>query len=247
MEDAETEAAKSGAAGAMNDLLVRFISAVAMLGVSIIALYFGGWFWIGFIVLLGGLVLWEWNLLVGKFGVSTLSEVAWQFVGALYVGAAALAMIQVRLNYDMMAVLLVFLVPVIAVDVGAYFSGRLIGGPRIAPSISPSKTWAGLGGGALAAGIVCIIGEVMDIGPGGFVSGYDFGSLGGAFVTGIVIAVIAQSGDFFESWMKRRANVKDSSNLLPGHGGIFDRLDGFLAVFFILFLIAVVPAYIGLG
>ena len=233
--------------GAMNDLLVRFVSAVAMLGVSIIALYFGGWFWIAFVVLLAGLVLWEWNLIVSRFDVSPISQVAWQFVGALYVAAAALAMVQVRLSYDMIAVLLVFLIPVIAVDIGAYFSGRLIGGPRIAPSISPSKTWAGLGGGALAAGIVCMIGEVMDIGPGGLTGGYDIGGLGGAFLTGIVIAVIAQAGDFFESWMKRRAGVKDSSNLIPGHGGVFDRLDGFLAVFFVLFLIAVVPAFIGLA
>jgi len=233
--------------GAMNDLLVRFVSAVAMLGVSIIALYFGGWFWIAFVVLLAGLVLWEWNLIVSRFDVSPISQVAWQFVGALYVAAAALAMVQVRLSYDMIAVLLVFLIPVIAVDIGAYFSGRLIGGPRIAPSISPSKTWAGLGGGALAAGIVCMIGEVMDIGPGGLTGGYDIGGLGGAFLTGIVIAVIAQAGDFFESWMKRRAGVKDSSNLIPGHGGVFDRLDGFLAVFFVLFLIAVVPAFVGLA
>ena len=243
MGDAEA----SENSGAMNDLLVRFISAVAMLGVSIIALYFGGWLWIAFVVLLAGLVLWEWNLIVGKFGVSALSQVAWQFMGALYVAAAAIAMVQVRLSYDMIAVLLVFLIPVIAVDIGAYFSGRLIGGPRIAPSISPSKTWAGLGGGALAAGIVCIIGEVMDIGPGGLAGGYDIGGIGGAFITGVVIAIIAQTGDFFESWMKRRAGVKDSSNLIPGHGGVFDRLDGFLAVFFVLFLIAVVPAYIGIA
>ncbi|MEP3420148.1 MAG: phosphatidate cytidylyltransferase [Erythrobacter sp.] len=242
--ETETEAVPSGA---MNDLLVRFISAVAMLGVSIIALYFGGWLWIGFVVLLAGLVLWEWNLIVGKFGGSAVSEVAWQFMGALYVGAAALAMVQVRLNYDMIAVLVVFLIPVIAVDVGAYFSGRLIGGPRIAPSVSPSKTWAGLAGGAVAAGIVCVAGEMMDIGPGAFVPGYGLSSIGGALSTGIVIAIIAQAGDFFESWMKRRANVKDSSNLIPGHGGVFDRLDGFLAVFFVLFMIAVVPAFVGLA
>ncbi len=230
----------------MNDLLVRFVSGVAMLGVSFIALYLGSWIWIGFVVLIAGLILWEWNLLVGKFGVSALSEIAWQFVGALYVGAAALALIQVRLNYEMWPVMIAFLFPVIAVDVGAYFAGRTVGGPRIAPSISPSKTWAGLCGGAVMAGFFCIISEVFDIGPGGFVVGYTAVSLGSAFGTGVLIGIIAQAGDFFESWMKRRANVKDSSNLIPGHGGVFDRMDGFLAVFFVLFLIAVVPAYIGL-
>ncbi len=253
-EAAGEEVSGDGASGnsaqeisGMSDLLVRFISAVAMMGVSIIALYFGSWVWIGFVVLLAGLVLWEWNLMVSKFGVSALSQVAWQFVGALYVGAAALAMIQVRLNYEMWPVLLAFLAPVIAVDVGAYFTGRTFGGPRIAPSISPSKTWSGLAGGAVVAGIVCIACEIADIGPGAFVTGYSAASIGSAFVTGVIVGAIAQTGDFFESWMKRRADVKDSSNLIPGHGGIFDRLDGFLAVFFVLFLIAVVPAYIGLA
>ena len=121
---------KSG--GRTPDLLVRFVSAVAMLGIAIIALYLGGWVWIGFVVLIGGLVLWEWNLLVRGFGVSDLAQVAWQFVGALYVGAAALAMMQVRFDFDMWTVFFTYLAPVIAVDVGAYFAGRLIGGHKIA-------------------------------------------------------------------------------------------------------------------
>lgn len=229
-----------------SDLLVRFVSAVAMIVLTIIALYLGAWFWIAFVVLLAGLVLWEWNLLVRGFGVSAVAEVAWQFIGALYVGAAALAMVQVRINYDMWTVLVAFLAPVIAVDVGAYFAGRSIGGPKIAPSISPSKTWAGLFGGAVAASIITIGIEVLDFGPT-TAPGYTMASIGLAALSGLLIAVIAQSGDFFESWMKRRAGVKDSSSLIPGHGGVFDRLDGFLAVFFILFLIAVVPAYIGLA
>lgn len=244
MEDvkAKTAAQPTGT----SDLLVRFVSAVAILGLTVIALWLGGWFWIAFVVLLAGLVLWEWNLLVRGFGISAVSEVAWQFVGALYVGAAALAMMQVRINYDMWTVLVAFLAPVIAVDVGAYFAGRAIGGPKIAPSISPSKTWAGLIGGALAASVITIGIEVLDIGPT-TAPGYTLASIGLALLSGFLIAIMAQSGDFFESWMKRRAGVKDSSSLIPGHGGVFDRLDGFIAVFFVLFLIAVVPAYIGLG
>ena len=77
-------------------------------------------------------------------------------------------------------------------------------------------------------------------------SGIGLSAILSAALTGAVVAVIAQTGDFFESWMKRRAGVKDSSRLIPGHGGVFDRLDGFLAVFFVLFLTAVVPAYIGM-
>jgi phosphatidate cytidylyltransferase len=66
-----------------------------------------------------------------------------------------------------------------------------------------------------------------------------------AAMTGVMIAVIAQSGDFFESWMKRRAGLKDSGQIIPGHGGLFDRLDGFLAVFFVLFVIATIPTLLG--
>ena len=243
----ETQGPGKEPKGAMGDLLVRFVTAVAMAGVTLIALWLGSWFWIAFVVLLAGLVLWEWNKIVSKFGISPMAEVAWQFMGALYVGAAALAMVQVRFNYDVMGVIVTFVLPVVAVDVGAYFAGRAIGGPKILPSVSPSKTWAGLLGGAIAAGIVCITGEVLDIGAGAIVQGWTIMGLLSAALTGLIIAVIAQSGDFFESWMKRRAEVKDSSNLLPGHGGVFDRLDGFIAVFFVLFLMDVVPAYLGAG
>ncbi len=245
MDEVSPKAASDAApdAGGMNDLLVRFVSAVAMAGVTLIALWLGGWFWIGFVVLLAGLILWEWNGLASRFAGSPLSEIAWLFVGALYVGAAAHAMVQVRLDYGMWAVLIAFVLPVVAVDVGAYFAGRAIGGPRIMPSVSPSKTWAGLGGGALAAGIVCIFAEIFDVGPGAVIPSFDVTGLAGALAAGVVIAIIAQAGDFFESSMKRRAGVKDSSKLIPGHGGIFDRLDGFLAVFFVLFLLAVLPAY----
>jgi len=237
-----SQAAPESARG-MGDLLTRFVTAVAMAGVTLIALWLGSWVWIGFVIVLAALVLWEWNGIVSKFGVSPMSEIAWQFVGALYVGAAALAMVQVRLNYEVWAVLIAFVLPIVAVDVGAYFAGRTIGGARIMPSISPSKTWAGFVGGALAAVIVCICAEVFDIGPGAFSPGYGAFGLASALATGVVIAILAQVGDFFESWMKRRADVKDSSKLLPGHGGVFDRLDGFLAVFFVLFLMAVVPTY----
>ena len=123
---------------------------------------------------------------------------------------------------------LVPIICVIAVDSLAYFAGRTIGGPKIAPSISPSKTWAGLAGGIIGAtaalialfalGTSIMQGEVWIGNPFSFV------------IPGVVIAVLAQSGDFFESWLKRKAGLKDSSNLIPGHGGIFDRIDGLLPV-----------------
>ncbi len=239
-----------------SDLPVRLASAIVMLVVAGGALWFGGWVWSAFVALLALGVLWEWNRLVSGFAKSGVAETGWFFAGVVYIGGAALAMMAVRngrqilpldpqlSGYGPVEVLVAFILPVVAVDVGAYFAGRAIGGPKIAPSISPSKTWAGLGGGALGAALVGVMVELTDFGPAAM-PGYSTLSLGMAAFSGVLIAVLAQSGDFFESWMKRRAGVKDSGHLIPGHGGLFDRLDGFLAVFFVLFVIATIPPLLG--
>ncbi|MEO0698820.1 MAG: phosphatidate cytidylyltransferase [Pseudomonadota bacterium] len=227
-----------------SDLPARLASAVVMVLIAGLALWIGGWFWIGFVALVAGLVLWEWNRLVRASDASALGEVVWLFFGAVYVCGAALAMIQVRVSFDAVAVALIYILPIIAVDVGAYFVGRAVGGPRIAPSLSPSKTWAGLVGGALGASLVGIALIVFGF-RSDMVGNVSVTAILLAIALGVVIAVIAQAGDFFESWMKRRAGVKDSSALIPGHGGVFDRVDGFLAVFFLIFCVNVVPGLLG--
>ena len=241
---------------AVSDLPVRLGSAIVMLVLAGGALWLGGWFWTAFVVLIALGVLWEWNKLIGRFGLSAWAETLWFFAGVVYVGGAALAMLAVRngrqvlpldpqlSGYSPLAVLVGFILPIIAVDVGAYFAGRAIGGPKIAPMISPSKTWAGLGGGAALAALVAVVVEIADFGPAA-IPAYDLVSIGFAVLGGVLIAVLAQAGDFFESWMKRRAGVKDSGSLIPGHGGLFDRLDGFIAVFFVLFVIATIPPLLG--
>jgi phosphatidate cytidylyltransferase len=242
---------------AVSDLPVRLGSAVVMLVLAGGALWLGGWLWTAFVVLIAIGVLWEWNRLIGRLGVSGVAETLWFFAGVIYVGGAGIAMLAVRngrqilpldpqaLGYAPLVVLVVFILPIVAVDVGAYFMGRAIGGPKIAPGISPSKTWAGLGGGMLGASLVGVAVELADFGPAAAIPGYDLVSIGFAVLGGVLIAVLAQAGDFFESWMKRRAGVKDSGSLIPGHGGLFDRLDGFLAVFFVLFVIATIPTLLG--
>jgi len=239
-----------------SDLPVRFASAIVMLVLAGGALWLGGWFWTAFVVLLALGVLWEWNKLIGQLGLKGLGETLWFFGGVVYIGGAATAMLAVRNGrqilpldpyqpgYGPLEVLVVFILPIIAVDVGAYFAGRAIGGPKIAPKISPAKTWAGFGGGATLAALLGVVVELTDFGPAAY-PGTSALSLGMAVIGGVLIAVIAQAGDFFESWMKRRAGVKDSGHLIPGHGGLFDRLDGFLAVFFVLFVIATVPTLLG--
>ena len=121
---------------------------------------------------------------------------------------------------------------VIAVDTFAYFFGRTLGGPKIAPSISPSKTWAGLLGGIVGASawlalfIYLAAGQVS----GPTTMGFELGEIGTIVGLGGMLAIAAQAGDFLESWLKRKAGVKDSSRLIPGHGGVFDRTDGMIPV-----------------
>jgi len=115
-----------------------------------------------------------------------------------------------------------------ATDIFAYFAGRSIGGPKLAPRISPNKTWAGLIGGMAGAGIV------------GAAAAYAFGLDGPFLWTGAPLGLLAQLGDLYESSLKRRHGVKDSGNLIPGHGGILDRVDGLLPVALATFLLLMV-------
>lgn len=139
-------------------------------------------------------------------------------LGLLYVGLPALALLLLRERPDGTALTLWTLAVVWATDIGAYFAGRAIGGPKLAPRLSPSKTWAGLGGGMAAALVAgAILATLFRLPPL-------------LLLLGAPLAMLAQAGDLFESWLKRRAGVKDSGRLLPGHGGALDRLDGVVPV-----------------
>lgn len=136
--------------------------------------------------------------------------------GFLYIGIPAFALLVLSWVFAG----LVFWVFVVtwSTDIFAYFAGRSIGGPKLAPRISPNKTWAGLIGGMIGAALL------------GWLAARFF-DLGSPFLwLGAPMGFIAQAGDLYESWEKRRAGVKDSGTLLPGHGGVLDRLDGLLAV-----------------
>ncbi|QSB43457.1 phosphatidate cytidylyltransferase [Tsuneonella flava] len=220
------------------DLGARVVSAIVMVVIAGIALMLGSWVWLAFVALVALAALWEWNGLVKGAGRSPASEVLWVFFGVIYIGVAALGMVQLRALYLPIFFAAGFIVPIIAVDVGAYFMGRALGGPKIAPRISPSKTWAGLAGGILGASIVYLVvgynwADSYFVSNEGF---FGWKSVVGALILGTVVAVLAQAGDFFESWMKRRAGLKDSGRLIPGHGGVLDRVDGLIAVFFVLTL-----------
>lgn len=215
MADAEGGAAPRRRA----DLKARTGSALVMVSVAALALWLGGLVWTGLVVLVAAGVLWEWVKLVHAIAPGPLARAAWLAAGMVYVGLAAEVLAGLRAFGA--AEVLPIVLAVIATDVGAYFAGRSIGGAKIAPKISPGKTWAGLLGGMATSAAAMVLLRWL---------GGEHMRLFGAAIAGALIAVIAQAGDFFESWMKRRAGVKDSGRLLPGHGGLFDRVDGLLAV-----------------
>lgn len=139
-------------------------------------------------------------------------------LGTLYVGLPILSLLLLRHQHEGIVYTLWALALVWATDIGAYFTGRALGGPKLAPRLSPSKTWSGLIGGIALASLF-----------GVFMHWYAGLPLRLTLATP-VLAVLAQAGDIYESRLKRRAGVKDSGTILPGHGGALDRLDGVVPV-----------------
>ena len=209
------------AAAVKSDLWVRIASALVLFVIAGAALWFGG-IAFGLLLLIGGaLVLVEWFALVRAMTLGGGAKGALMVAGPILILGAIAGLWFIRDRLGVTAALWVFGM-VWATDIGAYFAGRAFGGARLAPKISPSKTWSGLIGGMIAALIVS-----ATLGDRG-------GIVGVPLWIGLVMGLVAQLGDLGQSWMKRRAGVKDSGKLIPGHGGLFDRVDGLLPVALIL-------------
>jgi phosphatidate cytidylyltransferase len=255
----EGEAAPAAVAeqGAHN-FLARVIAAAVLAPLAIAAAYAGGWLWAALVTLVTiGLYI-EWLTVVGEarrmrvvatgavalalagfclaighveasllvlalgfVAVALLVPERWIWIatGFGYAAAAEMASVLVRLDqlYGFVALMLVLLV-VWVTDIGGYFAGRGIGGPKLWPRVSPKKTWAGAIGGFAASLAVAA----------GFAA-FGLGKTGPLLLLSAVLSMASQLGDLFESAVKRRFGVKDSSHIIPGHGGLLDRLDGFVA------------------
>lgn len=206
-----TAAASAAVRGSRwSDLRLRIASACVLAPVGLAALWLGGAAWLALVGLLTVGLGTEWVLLCRRLGGA--ARLAAMLAGVPYfgLGAAALLWLRAGPGSGQRAVLFVMLV-VWASDIGAYAAGRLVGGPLLAPSISPGKTWAGALGGLLAASAV------------GFA-----GLHPGSALLAAALGISAQAGDLMESAMKRGFGVKDSGWLIPGHGGLLDRFDGLL-------------------
>ena len=165
------------------------------------------------------------------YGVATKSGL-WPSLGVLYAGISAISLAALRNDDSSGLAVTIFLFAVVwATDIAAYFVGRKFGGPKLAPSISPGKTRSGAIGGTLGAVIA------------GLIVAWSYGTswnIVALFVLILVLSAISQIGDLFESSIKRRCGVKDSSQLIPGHGGVMDRVDGLVAAAAALFILGAV-------
>jgi phosphatidate cytidylyltransferase len=255
----EGEAAPAAVAepGSRN-LLIRVVAALVLAPLAIAIAYAGGWLWTGLVTLAAIGLYVEWLTVVGAaqqmrvvasggaalaisgfclaagridaslvvlalglFGVALLSPErrGWTATGFVYAAAAEIASVLVRLDQsEGFAALILILLVVWVTDIGGYFAGRGIGGPKLWPRVSPKKTWAGAVGGFAASLVIAL----------GFAA-FGLGKTGPLLLLGAVLSIASQFGDMFDSAVKRRFGVKDSSHIIPGHGGLLDRLDGFVA------------------
>jgi phosphatidate cytidylyltransferase len=162
----------------------------------------------------------------------------WLALGIVYVGLACVALIWVRGDSAAGRITFFWLLAVVwAMDIGAYAVGRVIGGAKLAPAISPGKTWAGLIGGMACSAVAGIVVGLLSDQPDLSIDSIRLAALG---FSGAVVGALSQAGDLFESWVKRHFGVKDSGNIIPGHGGLLDRVDGLLiaAIAVVLYHIA---------
>jgi phosphatidate cytidylyltransferase len=249
--DAEDEIASA-------DVSLRLVAALILAPLAIAAAWAGSWVYAGAVAIGAAVVLDEWLgicghaatpwlralvlvamgafayvllagvPLIGLAGMAVAALAAawwwrpsgWPAIGVIYAGLPAAALLVLRSDpaYGLAATLWLF-ATVWATDSAAYASGRLIGGPKLWPRVSPKKTWAGCAGGLVAAAIVGAVGAELIGGT----------SLPALILVGVAVSIAAQAGDFFESGVKRRFGVKDSGRLIPGHGGLMDRVDGLIA------------------
>jgi phosphatidate cytidylyltransferase len=239
------------------NLLTRVAAALVLAPLAIAVAYAGGWLWTALVTFaaiglyvewltivgartlrpvvagvvalaMAGLVLTTGRLdasllvlVAGLAGIAVLSPQRrrWTATGFGYAAAAEVASILVRLDqaWGFVGLMLILLV-VWVTDMGGYFAGRGIGGPKLWPRVSPKKTWAGAVGGFVAS---------LAVATGFAANG--LGKIGPVLLLGATLSIASQLGDLFESAVKRRFGVKDSSHIIPGHGGLLDRLDGFVA------------------
>jgi phosphatidate cytidylyltransferase len=201
--------------------LTRVLSALVLAPIALAAAWFGDWLFAAFWTVAAVAVLYEWtSIVLAARDLGGRPRAGWIAAGLVYALLMAWSPILLRGDIQYGFVVIVFLFAVVwTTDILGYFGGRALGGPKLAASISPSKTWSGAIAGTAGAGVASAIAAV-------WIGGTPWPQL---VAIGIAVSVAAQIGDLGESAFKRRFHTKDASQLIPGHGGVMDRLDGFWA------------------
>lgn len=205
---------------ALSTLQKRIISALIAGPLTLLVMIYGGVPFLLLIAVGAGICLYEFLMMERKGGANVVRNMA---MWAAYTALCAMAFVRLRMDYDAgLWLVLALMLTVWACDIGAYFSGKTFGGPKMAPTISPNKTVSGLAGGVLCSGFVLM----------GFDVWHDLFAVhtGIVFITGLFMGLVGQAGDLLISALKRRVSVKDTGNILPGHGGLLDRIDSLLLV-----------------
>ncbi len=198
------------------ELIKRILSAIVLAPLAIFVVYLGNIYFQACIIFICVLMSIEWTKIVrSRQDLPTLNKLLWNCFGFIYVVTPCTCLIYLRELPDGFTIVTWLLLCVWATDSGAYFAGTTLKGPKIFPQISPKKTWSGLMGGAICAGIVGYLYQLNN----------HFNEIN-FFQMSFAIAVVSQVGDFLESAVKRYFSLKDSGNIIPGHGGILDRVDG---------------------
>lgn len=211
-------------------LYLRIVSGVLLAPLVLFAIVYGDWPFAVLLALAIGLSIFEWLQMSRLAQYPVLNLVP----GLVYIVVCFAAIVQLRLGFvDGAGLTLALLLSVWASDIGAYFTGKAIGGPKMAPAISPNKTWAGLIGGMVAstamfAAYIFYLGPWLTSITGWNVSAAQAAPLFVVLLLGASITVSGQAGDLLVSMEKRKVGVKDTGNLIPGHGGILDRIDALL-------------------
>ena len=214
---------QSGPHAARSNLTLRVISSTVMAPLTIAIAWFGGGPFVLFWTAAACIVLWEWTTIVRHSdragAASSIRFTAWMVAGLAYASVLLLAPVILRRDPSFGFIAILFLFAVVwGTDIAAYFAERAIGGAKLWPAVSPNKTWSGAIGGALAglaAGLAVVKSAGLDVAPS-------------LVLVALGLSVASQAGDLIESALKRHFGAKDASQLIPGHGGLMDRLDGFL-------------------
>lgn len=219
-------------------LLRRVLSAAVLIPFTLWVIWTGKHMFSAFCIIGALLSFYEWRALVAKLKHSWVYLIA----GAAYITLSGVCFYLLRKDFSF-EVAMICIVLVWASDIGAYFTGKIIGGPKLAESISPNKTWAGFWGALFWPGVIAVIWALfydfteqtkMD-----FVLIYAF-----CFMTGALTGVVGQAGDLMISYFKRKSGLKDTGALIPGHGGILDRIDSLIPNIPVFYAIAMAVKYV---